>query len=137
MTCYDLYSLRDPTCCCACWENMRNGYGEKQSYSGYILNHQDYGADTFSPVDWFKELKVKPGESSLSGVYGKCRCSRASCPTLTLMAELQQAEWREHLGSGLGHPLAHWKRMLIALDLHSTNTYCRPIVFRHHAESWE
>ena len=102
MTCYDLYSLRDPTCCCACWENMRNGYGEKQSYSGYILNPQDYGADTFSPVDWFKEHKVKPGESSLSGVYGKCRCSRASCPTLTLMAELQQAEWREHLGSGLG-----------------------------------
>lgn len=41
VTCYDLYSLRDPTCCCACWGNMRNGLGnsramvrKRDSYSG-------------------------------------------------------------------------------------------------------
>ena len=86
------------------------------------------GADTFSPVDWLKEHKVKSGESSLSGVCGKCRCSRDSCPTLTFIGRAAAGGRREHLGSGLAHPLEHWKRTLIALDLHSTNTYCKPTV---------
>lgn len=65
------------------------GGAEKWSYSGYILKVESTrlvdGGDTFSPVDWFtrEEYKIKSGRSSLSAVYGKCRCSGAYCPMLT------------------------------------------------------
>jgi len=88
------------------------------------------GADTFSPVDWLKEHKVKSGESSLSGVCGKCRCSRDSCPTLTFIGRAAAGGMEGAFGLWIGSSTgtleenAHCSRL--TFNKYLLQAYCVP-----------